>query len=325
MKKWQLVGTTVLGASVLLGACGGNDGGSGDGKDLKGSAKGEGSSTVAPIVEKLNEKWAKDHKDAKISSGQAGTGAGFQKFIAGDIDFADASRPIKDEEKQKLQDKNIKYKEFKIAQDGVTVAVNKDNDFVKELTTSQLKDIYSGKAKTWKDVNSSWPDKKINAVSPNSSHGTYDFFEEEVMDKQDIKAEKNADTNAIVSSVTKNKEGIGYFGYNFYEQNKDKLKEVKIKDDNGKVTEPTKKTIQNGSYALSRPLFIYAKDKSLKDNKVMSEFMKFVLEDEGKAAEDAGYVASPKKTYKSQLDDLKDFLDKHQKSDKKDDKKSEDK
>ena len=319
MKKWQLVGTTVLGASVLLGACGGNDGGSGDGKDLKGSAKGEGSSTVAPIVEKLNEKWA------KISSGQAGTGAGFQKFIAGETDFSDASRPIKDEEKKKLEDKGIKYHEFKIAQDGVTIAVNKDNDFVKELTKSQLKDIYSGKAKTWKDVNSSWPDKKINAVSPNSSHGTYDFFEEEVMDKQDIKAEKNADTNAIVSSVTKNKEGIGYFGYNFYEQNKDKLKEVKIKDDNGKVTEPTKKTIQNGSYALSRPLFIYAKDKSLKDNKVMSEFMKFVLEDEGKAAEDAGYVASPKKTYKSQLDDLKDFLDKHQKSDKKDDKKSEDK
>lgn len=159
MKKWQLVGTTVLGASVLLGACGGNDGGSGDGKDLKGSAKGEGSSTVAPIVEKLNEKWAKDHKDAKISSGQAGTGAGFQKFIAGETDFSDASRPIKDEEKKKLEDKGIKYHEFKIAQDGVTIAVNKDNDFVKELTKSQLKDIYSGKAKTWKDVNSSWPDK----------------------------------------------------------------------------------------------------------------------------------------------------------------------
>ena len=324
MKKWQFVGTTALGATLLLGACGGGNGGSGN-SDLKGEAKGDGSSTVAPIVEKLNEKWAQDHSDAKISAGQAGTGAGFQKFIAGETDFSDASRPIKDEEKKKLEDKGIKYHEFKIAQDGVTIAVNKDNDFVKELTKSQLKDIYSGKAKTWKDVNSSWPDKKINAVSPNSSHGTYDFFEEEVMDKQDIKAEKNADTNAIVSSVTKNKEGIGYFGYNFYEQNKDKLKEVKIKDDNGKVTEPTKKTIQNGSYALSRPLFIYAKDKSLKDNKVMSEFMKFVLEDEGQAAEDAGYVASPKKTYKSQLDDLKDFLDKHQKSDKKDDKTSEDK
>ncbi|HDH3938088.1 TPA: phosphate ABC transporter substrate-binding protein PstS [Staphylococcus aureus] len=326
MKKWQFVGTTALGATLLLGACGGGNGGSGN-SDLKGEAKGDGSSTVAPIVEKLNEKWAQDHSDAKISAGQAGTGAGFQKFIAGDIDFADASRPIKDEEKQKLQDKNIKYKEFKIAQDGVTVAVNKENDFVDELDKQQLKAIYSGKAKTWKDVTSKWPDKKINAVSPNSSHGTYDFFENEVMNKEDIKAEKNADTNAIVSSVTKNKEGIGYFGYNFYVQNKDKLKEVKIKDENGKATEPTKKTIQDNSYALSRPLFIYVNEKALKDNKVMSEFIKFVLEDKGKAAEEAGYVAAPEKTYKSQLDDLKAFIDKNQKSDdkKSDDKKSEDK
>lgn len=101
MKKWQFVGTTALGATLLLGACGGGNGGSGN-SDLKGEAKGDGSSTVAPIVEKLNEKWAQDHSDAKISAGQAGTGAGFQKFIAGDIDFADASRPIKDEEKQKI-------------------------------------------------------------------------------------------------------------------------------------------------------------------------------------------------------------------------------
>lgn len=158
MKKWQLVGTTVLGASVLLGACGGNDGGSGDGKDLKGSAKGEGSSTVAPIVEKLNENGLKIIKTPKFLQVKP-VQVLVSKFIAGETDFSDASRPIKDEEKKKLEDKGIKYHEFKIAQDGVTIAVNKDNDFVKELTKSQLKDIYSGKAKTWKDVNSSWPDK----------------------------------------------------------------------------------------------------------------------------------------------------------------------
>ena len=315
MKKWQLVGTTVLGASVLLGACGGNNGGSGDGKDLKGSAKGEGSSTVAPIVEKLNEKWAKDHKDAKISSGQAGTGAGFQKFIAGETDFSDASRPIKDEEKKKLEDKGIKYHEFKIAQDGVTIAVNKDNDFVKELSKDQLKKIYSGEAKTWKDVDSSWPNKEIKAFSPNSSHGTYDFWEEEVMDKQDIKAQKNGDTNVIVQSVEKNKESIGYFGYNFYEQNKDKLKEVKVKDDSGKTTEPTKKTIQDGSYALSRPLYIYTNEKKLKDNKGFQDFMKFVLEDKGKSAEDAGFVALPKKDYTEQQSKLDDIIGKDSKKD----------
>ena len=113
MKKWQLVGTTVLGASFLLGACGGNNGGSGSGSDLKGSAKGEGSSTVAPIVEKLNEKWSKDHPSATISSGQAGTGAGFEKFIAGETDFSQAYRPIKDEEKQKLEQTRITLDEVK--------------------------------------------------------------------------------------------------------------------------------------------------------------------------------------------------------------------
>ena len=233
MKKWQLFGTTVIGASLLLGACGGGNSDSGKGS---GEVKGDGSSTVGPIIEKLNEKFAKDNSDVTVSNGTAGTGGGFEKFISGSTDFSNASRPIKDEEKKKLDDKGIKYDEFKVAQDGVTITVNKDNDFVDELTKEQLNEIYSGKAKTWKDVNSKWPDKEIKAFSPDQSHGTYDFFSEEIMDKKDIKAEKNADTNTIVQSVEKNKDSVGYFGYNFYKQNKDKLKEVKIKDENGQLT-----------------------------------------------------------------------------------------
>ncbi|MGW8125063.1 PstS family phosphate ABC transporter substrate-binding protein [Staphylococcus xylosus] len=317
MKKWQLFGTTAIGASLLLGACGGSNATSGKGE---GEVKGDGSSTVGPIIEKLNEKFAKDNSDVTVSSGTSGTGGGFEKFIAGSTDFSNASRPIKDEEKKKLDDKGIKYDEFKIAQDGVTVTVNKDNDFVDELTKEQLKKIYSGEAKTWKDVNSEWPSKEIKAFSPDQSHGTYDFFTEEVMDKGDIKAEKNADTNVIVQSVQNNENGVGYFGYNFYEQNKDKLKEVKVKDDEGKTTEPTKKTIQDGSYALSRPLYIYTNEKKLKDNKGFQDFMKFVLEDKGKSAEDAGFVALPEKDYKEQQDKLKDIIGKERKDSKKEEK-----
>lgn len=314
MKKWQLFGTTAIGASLLLGACGGGNANSGK---SEGEVKGDGSSTVGPIIEKLNEKFAKDNSDVTVSSGTSGTGGGFEKFIAGSTDFSNASRPIKDEEKKKLDDKGIKYDEFKIAQDGVTVTVNKDNDFVDELTKEQLKKIYSGEAKTWKDVNSEWPSKEIKAFSPDQSHGTYDFFTEEVMDKGDIKAEKNADTNVIVQSVQNNENGVGYFGYNFYEQNKDKLKEVKVKDDEGKTTEPTKKTIQDGSYALSRPLYIYTNEKKLKDNKGFQDFMKFVLEDKGKSAEDAGFVALPEKDYKEQQDKLKDIIGKDSKKEEK--------
>ncbi len=321
MKKWQFVGTSIIGASLLLGACGGGNANSGN--DSSNKVKGDGSSTVGPIIEKLNEKFSKDHSDVTVSSGTAGTGGGFEKFIAGNTDFSNASRPIKDEEKKKLQDKNIKYHEYKVAQDGVTITVNKDNDFVDTLTKDQLKDIYSGKDKTWKDVNSKWPDKKIKAFSPDQSHGTYDFFTEEVMNDGDIKADKNADTNVIVKSVQDNKEGIGYFGYNFYEQNKDKLKEVKIKDNDGKVTKPTKKTIQNDSYALSRPLFIYTNDKKLESNKGFQKFMKFVMDDKGKSAEKAGFVALPDKDYKQQKNEIKDFINKHDKKD--DDKDSKDK
>lgn len=316
MKKWQVFGTTVIGSSLLLGACGGGNAGSGGGE---GEVKGDGSSTVGPIIEKLNEKFAEENSDVTVSSGTSGTGGGFEKFISGNTDFSNASRPIKDEEKKKLEDKGIKYNEFEVAKDGVTIAVNKENDFVNELTKDQLKDIYSGEAKSWKDVNPEWPDKEIKSFSPDQSHGTYDFFTEEVMDDGDIKAEKNADTNVIVQSVQKNEQGIGYFGYNFFEENKDKLKAVEIKDDSGEVTKPTKESIQDGSYALSRPLFIYTNEKKLKENEGFQDFMKFMFEDKGKSAEEAGFVALPEKDYQKQLDELKEITGKESK-DKEEDK-----
>src|SRR5699024_7874359 len=138
----------------------------------------------------------------------------------------------------------------------------------------------------------------------------YDFFTEEVMEDGDIKAEKNADTNVIVQSVQKNENGIGYFGYNFFKENKDKLKAVEIKDDSGKVTKPTKKTIQDGTYNLSRPLLIYTNENKLQENKGFQDFMKFVLEDKSKSEKEAGYVALTEKDYEKQLDELKEIIGK---------------
>ncbi|EKU49887.1 PstS family phosphate ABC transporter substrate-binding protein [Staphylococcus massiliensis] len=311
MKKLHVLGATTASAALLLAACGGagqSESGSGSGggqSDLSGKAKANGSSTVAPVVEKLNEEWAKKNPQAQIESVTSGTGDGFKKFISGDTDFSNASRPIKDDEKKQLKDKGIDYTEFTVGLDGLTVAVNKENDFVEELSMEELKKIYTGEAKTWKDVNSKYPDKEIKAFSPDQSHGTYDFFTEHVTDKKDLTSQKNQKTDVIVKSVEDNKNGIGFFGYSFFQENKDKLKPVKIKGDKGEAVEPTKETIQDKSYPLSRELFIYANNKKLKENKVASEFMKFALEDKGKAAEDAGYVALPEDKYKEQLDKLK--------------------
>ncbi|PKE64281.1 phosphate ABC transporter substrate-binding protein PstS family protein [Macrococcoides caseolyticum] len=318
MKKWQLVGsTTILGTALLLGACGGaadkSDTKSEDkgtdtaAKDIKGEVNGDGSTTVAPVVEKINEQFATEYPDVTVSIGTSGTGGGFEKFIAGETDFSNASRDIKDEEKKALEDKKIEYTEFKIANDGLTVAVNKDNDFVDYLTFDELKKIYSGEAKTWKDVRADFPAEEIKAFSPDQSHGTYDFFSEEVLDKGEITAEKNADTNVIVKSVQDNKAGIGFFGYNFYQENKDNLKAVKIqKEGKGEGVEATEETVKEGSYPLSRPLFIYAKNDSLKSNEAFNTFMKFTLENAKDASKESGYVPLEDKVYEEDLKKLEE-------------------
>lgn len=321
MKKWQLVGsTTVLGTALLLGACGGaaekkEDTSSEDkgaatetaSKDIKGEVKGDGSTTVAPIIEKINEEFNAEYPGVTVSVGTSGTGGGFEKFIAGETDFSNASRDIKDEEKKALEDKKIEYTEFKIATDGLTVAVNKDNDFVDYLTFEELAKIYNGEAKTWKDVRADFPAEEIKAFSPDQSHGTYDFFSEEVLDKGEIKAEKNADTNVIVKSVQDNKAGIGFFGYNFFQENKDNLKAVKIqKEGKGEGVEATEETVKDGSYPLSRPLFIYAKNDSLKKNEAFKAFMKFTLEKAKDASKEAGYVPLEDKLYEEDLKKLEE-------------------
>ncbi|TDM42571.1 PstS family phosphate ABC transporter substrate-binding protein [Macrococcoides goetzii] len=319
MKKWQLVGsTTVLGTALLLGACGGaadkkednaseDKGASTDtaAKDIEGKVAGDGSSTVAPVTEKINEEFNAEYPNVEVAIGTSGTGGGFEKFIAGETDFSNASRDIKDEEKKALEDKKIEYTEFKIASDGLTVAVNKDNDFVDYLTFEELAKIYSGKAKTWKDVRADFPAEEIKAFSPDQSHGTYDFFSEEVLDEGEIKAEKNADTNVIVKSVQDNKTSIGFFGYNFYQENKDNLKAVKIqKEGKGEGVEATEESVKDGSYPLSRPLFIYAKNDSLKENKAFKEFMKFALEKAKDASTESGYVALEDAEYEKSLKTL---------------------
>ncbi|UBH14488.1 PstS family phosphate ABC transporter substrate-binding protein [Macrococcus armenti] len=316
MKKWQLVGsTTVLGTALLLGACGGaaekSDSKSEDkgsdtaAKDIKGEVNGDGSSTVAPVTEKINEQFNAEYPDVTVSIGTSGTGGGFEKFIAGETDFSNASRDIKDEEKKALEDKKIEYTEFKIASDGLTVAVNKENDFVDYLTFDELKKIYSGEAKTWKDVRADFPADEIKAFSPDQSHGTYDFFSEEVLDEGEIKAEKNADTNVIVKSVQDNKAGIGFFGYNFYQENKDNLKAVKIqKEGKGEGVEATEESVKDGSYPLSRPLYIYAKNDSLKKNEAFKTFMKFTLEKAKDASKESGYVPLEDKEYEEAVKNI---------------------
>ncbi|MFJ8236959.1 PstS family phosphate ABC transporter substrate-binding protein [Ureibacillus sp. NPDC094379] len=319
MKKWKyLTMTAALGSALLLGACGSNTaeeepatneqttGETADQGDaqLTGTVNGDGSSTVAPITEALVEEYSGVQPDVKVSVGVSGTGGGFEKFIAGETDFSNASRPIKDEEKAALEEAGIEYTEFKIANDGLTVVINPENDWAKDLTVDQLKALWieDGKTKKWSDIDPSWPAEEIVFYSPGTDSGTFDYFDEVILDGADLvkNATLSEDDNVLVQGVAGDKNAIGFFGFAYYLENTDKLQAVTVDG-----VEPNNETIESGEYTpLSRPLFVYAKNDAIKENEAFYDFMKYTLENAGAMAEAVGYVKLPDADYETGLSTL---------------------
>ncbi|WP_175991029.1 PstS family phosphate ABC transporter substrate-binding protein [Bacillus sp. Marseille-Q1617] len=305
MKSFKrLAMTAMVGSALLLGACGAGGGAESNGEQLSGTVKVDGSSTVAPIAEAINEEYAGVQPDVKVSIGVSGSGGGFEKFIAGETDLSNASRPIKDEEKSSLEEAGIDFTEFKVANDGLSVVVNKDNDWVEEMTMEDLRKLWleDGKTKKWSDINPEWPDEEVKFYSPGTDSGTYDFFHEEVLEEKDMVRQNiqlSEDDNVLVTGVTGDKNAIGFFGYAHYLANKDQLKVVKIDG-----VEPTNETVESGDYPLSRPLFVYAKNESMKNNEAAYDYMKYTLENAGDMAEAVGYVSLQEDQYKEALETL---------------------
>ncbi|KGR78481.1 PstS family phosphate ABC transporter substrate-binding protein [Ureibacillus manganicus] len=324
MKKWKyLTMTAVVGSALFLAACGSNEAGeketdtnkgtetntgsettNNEVAQLTGSVSGDGSSTVAPITEALVEIYEEEQPEVRVSSGVSGTGGGFEKFIAGETDFSNASRPIKDEEKAKLAEAGIDYTEFLLAYDGLTVVINPENTWATELTVEQLQQIWveDGTTKKWSDIDPSWPAEEILFYSPGTDSGTYDYFDEVILDGADLvkSAELSEDDNVLVTGVAGDKNAIGFFGYAYYLENTDKLTAVKV---NG--VEPNSETIEKGEYSpLSRPLFVYAKNSALKDNEAFYNFMEFTLKNAGDMAGEVGYVRLPDAMYEEGLKTL---------------------
>lgn len=315
MKKWQyLTSTALLGSALFLAACG-------DSEDtptttaeennteqaetgtaqLTGNVAGDGSSTVAPITEALVEEYAAVQKDVRVAVGISGTGGGFEKFSKGETDFSNASRPIKDTEAEKLKNAGIEFTEFELAYDGISVVLHPDNTWAKNLTVEQLKNIWieDGTKKKWSDIEPSWPAEEIVYYSPGADSGTYDYFDEVILDGEDIAKDAmlSEDDNVLVQGVQGDVNAIGYFGFAYYLENKDKLQVVTV---NG--VEPSNVTIESGEYApLSRPLFVYVKNSALKDSEATYDFMKFTLENAGAMAETVGYVSLPAEKYEENL------------------------
>lgn len=276
---------------------------------LSGTIKIDGSSTVYPLSQAMAEEFMKANPGVQVTVGESGTGGGFKKWANGETDISDASRPIKDKEKAAAAEKGIEPVEIPVAYDGISVVVNKENTFVDSLTVEELKKIWepNSKVKTWKDVRPEWPAEKIALYGPGTASGTFDYFTEEVIGesgKSRTDYTASEDDNVLVKGVAGDKNSLGYFGYAYYLENKDKLKVVKIDGGKGPV-EPTDQTINDGSYSpLSRPIFIYPSKKTLEKPEVKA-FVKFYLENAKDLAGEVGYVPLPDADYQKSLELVK--------------------
>ena len=315
-RRGWLLGLT-LAIALVAAACGGDDdaGGGTGGTSLSGNIVIDGSSTVAPISEAIAEEFRKEQSGVQVTVGTSGTGGGFTKFCAGETDISDASREISDEEKQACATKGIKYQEFRVGLDGLAVVTSSQNQFVTELNFDQLAEIWKqGGATTWNQVDSKFPNEKLAIFAPDTESGTYDFFTEEVLGDPDEGAPKprsdytaSSDDNTLVQGIEGEANSWGYFGFAYYQNNKEGLKIIKVAEEGTSGVEPTAETIESGDYPLSRPLFIYVKEDSLGRPEV-GQFVKFYLEQTPQLIADVGYVAAPQDDYTQGLAKLQPIL-----------------
>src|SRR5688500_7798092 len=269
----------------------------------------DGSSTVYPVTEAVAEDFQKAKKQkVKVTVGISGTGGGFKKFCRGETDVSNASRPILKGEMADCQKAGIEYFDLPVAFDAITVVVNPKNAFIKQLTIAEMKKMWEpgaqGKVMRWNQVNPAWPDQPMKLFGPGADSGTFDYFTEAVVGKSkssrgDFTASE--DDNVLVSGVSRDVNGLGYFGYAYYIENQDKLKAVTIVNEKGQAVEQSIEAVLKGSYTpLARPIFIYVNAKSLAKPEV-NEFVEYYMQNGAALAREVKYVPLPDSAYRTAL------------------------
>ena len=264
----------------------------------------DGSSTVYPITEIVAEEFTYENPDVKVTVAESGTGGGMKKFVEGEIDIVNASRKIKDSELEQAKANGIDVLELVVANDGISVVVNSENAFATDLTKEELAHFFRNEnpAKYWSDVREGFPNELIKVYTPGTASGTFEFFTEVVNDEAKSQREDailSEDDNVLVKGVSEDKYSIGYFGYSYYEANKDKINLVSIDG-----IAPSSETINDGTYLLSRPLFIYFDKNDLSKPEIQA-FIEFYLTNAYELADDVQLVQLNKSEYESQLNNLK--------------------
>jgi phosphate transport system substrate-binding protein len=290
MRRWVLAAAAVAASTFGFAAA------RGAGK-LAGSVRIDGSSTVFPVTEAVAEEFRGVAPKVQVTVGISGTGGGFKKFCVGETDINDASRPIDAKEVAQAAGKGIEFIELPVAYDGLTVVVNPENVFVDHLTVAELHEIWrpDSPVKRWKDVRPTWPDAELRLYGAGHDSGTFDYFTEAVNGKSKVcRSDYTAseDDNVLVQGVAGDAHALGFFGFAYFVENRDKLRAVPIDGGKGPVA-PTLETIRNGSYSpLSRPIFIYVARKAA-DRPEVGAFVDFYLENAPALVQEVGYVPLP--------------------------------
>lgn len=289
MKKSALL-ASITSVALVGAACGNNEeGGAAEGGDaLSGKVVMDGSSTVFPIMEAVAEEYSAEQPEVEVTVGVSGTGGGFKRFVTGETDFSNASREIKEEEAAEAEKNGVEFTQLSVALDGLSLVVNPANDWAQDITIEELNKMWTDTSiKTWKDVRSDWPDEEISFFAPGKDSGTYDFFDEKVLNETDIRqdAQLSEDDNVLVTGVGGTEGAIGFFGFAYYLENKDTLRALNVEG-----VEPTHDTINDLSYPLSREIYTYVNNASLKDKEQVADFARFMNENVADLSEEVGYV-----------------------------------
>lgn len=264
--------------------------------DADGDITAAGSSTVFPLTERMADLFGEEGYADTITIDSIGTGAGFERFcVAAETDISNASRAIRDTEIEACETNGRIPIEFRVGTDALAIVVSMENDFLTDLSTEQLAQIYSGEAETWADVDPSYPAEAIELYSPGTDSGTFDYFVEEIFDEDDSLirasgAQFSENDNVLVQGVESSPYAIGYFGYAYYQANQAGLKILSI---NG-VT-PTETTAESGEYPLARPLFIYSDAGIIAEKSQVGMFITFYLTEVNNEILDVGYFPASKR------------------------------
>ncbi len=264
-------------------------------EELTGRVRADGSSTVAPLMSLAAERFRKREPKVKVTVGTSGTGGGFERFCRGETDLSNASRPIKDEEVELCAKNRVENFPLQVANDGISVVVNKGNTWATCLTVDQLKTIWEPKSKvrSWKDVDPKFPDEELTLFGAGTDSGTFDYFTDAIVGEEGASRSDytpSEDDNVSVRGVSGEKGALGYFGLSYLLENENLVRGVAVDGGDGCV-EPSAETVQDGSYKpLSRPLFTYVNEDSIAEKPAVEPFLTFLLDGQVRIARGAKFV-----------------------------------